>query len=207
SQTVELLQLNKNATFVSFRDTIIDADGIEFNRPKYRFGNSPLVITLDSFLRGNHVTLSGASRGFRASVFRDFGDLNELCPTEDTPFLLRALIRGNGLVLAEPGILYRKHDTNLSRPASIASMDFSEIKNQYQKDVQLALDKKWVSKELGQRMYDWIDRNSRLRSFYVSLHEANYSYLFAMKHFFTNKDLSFRQRIILLRDTFRHSGR
>src|SRR5690606_13762565 len=115
--------------------------------------------------------ISGASRGFRKSLYEYFGSLNVACPTEDTPMLLRGLLRGYAVVANCPAIFYRKHKDNLSGQARFSRMNFDEIRKQYLDDLEKFYMKEVRSCPKYKEIENWIDGNYIKRRVIRRLHE------------------------------------
>lgn len=86
------------------------------------------VLRLQTTLQAKKIVTSGASRVFRRSIIDSFDALEPTCPTEDTPFLLRGLYLGEGMIINHPGIYYRIHGSSLSAPANLVKMKHERIK-------------------------------------------------------------------------------
>lgn len=96
------------------------------------------VFTVDDYIAGKTPSLCGAARAVDKKDWMIFGDLNSNCPTEDTPSVLRLLIRGQGVKVHKCGVARRIHENNLSGPSSIKNMDLLSIKDQYLNDINVA---------------------------------------------------------------------
>lgn len=134
--TVILFARNSTLTALSF-ETIVFSDK-EPVRP-HLLSFTPIIVavyTLNDVLRGAHI--NGASRAIRRTVHETYGPLNSDCPTEDTPYLLRAAMIGHVARGAPPQVLYRWHENNLSSAKSIRTFDHAAISRQYDKDFSVA---------------------------------------------------------------------
>ena len=146
------------------------------------------------------VPVSGASRVIRKKAFDYFGDISSDCPTEDSVMAIRSLLLGDGLILPSAGIRYRWHGENLSG-ASIHAMKFSEIFNQYLRDVEIFRERNYSQDEGSESKCDavvrWAERNIRVRALKSYLHStASWnptSYLTIAR----NSDISAREKIVL----------
>lgn len=199
SQTVAILQDDSCALFVSFTDIIVDENGKQIAQPSKR--KAPLLrkVTLSDFLAGEAPSMSGASRGFRRGLFDGFGALNEKCPTEDTPYILRGLMMGCGLVCGEAGILYRQHGESLSAPASIHLLKFEQIKAQYLQDLERGLAQKLISEDMAIRIRAWAERNYRRRMVYSKLHKSRAKLTEIVGNMLFSQDFSLREKMGMLR--------
>lgn len=157
-QTVQLFSRYRDASAVSFGQTVIDPHGRPVRRASrlLAMARGERTVTLVDLFR-SRVHMSGASRAIRRDVFTTFGPLDARCPTEDTPFMLRSLLVGRGVISRRPAILYRKHQDNLSSAAGLRKMDFDLIEQQYRNDVQTAVERN-LSSELHTRHFEeWLE--------------------------------------------------
>ena len=198
SKTVKMFAENPTATVVAFSDFTIDATGAKKFSFSRLFNFRTTVVTLEKYLSDSAYTLSGASRGFLRMVYKEFGDLNEDCPTEDSPYLLRCLLLGSGIRSSEPGILYRRHSNNLSSADSLNSMNFEAIKKQYLDDSSRALVRAVTSPAQNSEIAGWIERNIRRREISVLYSRSQQSLVFFFDHVVKNKDFSTKEKIALL---------
>jgi hypothetical protein len=109
--------------------------------------------------------LSGAARAIRRSVFDTFGPLQEDCPTEDSPYLLRSLLLGDGIKAGVTGIKHRKHQNNLSSSSSLASMQFEQISRQYECDLKKAVGLQIANDSILRSAKTWIRERKREHEF------------------------------------------
>ena len=197
SKTVDVLSTSPDAMFLSFTDTTIDSEGAIIKKPlaaeKFQ------KLTIDDYLAGSLLPVTGASRGYRKKVFSTFGDLNENCMTEDTTSLLRSLMCGHGYVSTASGILYRRHGKNLSAPVSLQSMNFKAINDQYISDINLARSLCLVDDEKVLRLLDWTERNKRRKILFKEFHESQSKFIFFIKKFLLNTDLKVIERFWMLK--------
>ena len=193
-KAVEILSSDPEATFVSFTDIVIDEHGKERKKPKISRHQQLQKATLAGYIAGHSYHFSGASRGFRKKIYDVFGNLNENCPTEDTPYILRGLMLGHALISPECGILYRQHDSSLSRPASLHFMKFEEIKKQYLRDAEIAYTSDLISQESLFKIRKWAERNLRRRIFASDIFGKPRQLLCFYK-LILGKDFSLREKI------------
>lgn len=175
SRTVRVFKEHPNVMLVSFLDHLIDKDGLEIRLNSCSDYSKYDLVSIDEYLSGTKVPISGASRGFRYEVYKTFGALAEDCPTEDTPYKLRGLMMGCAYIFRAPGIYYRKHDTNLSGTGSINYLNFRAIAAQYKRDVALAKEQKIISDGLQEKCSRWVEKNMRRRYLQKDLHERKVS--------------------------------
>lgn len=196
--TVEILCSDSEASFVSFTDVVIDEEGKVLKNPKISKPRNVQNVTLAEYISGLSFPFSGASRGFRKKIFDVFGGLNETCPTEDTPYILRGLMLGRAVISSECGILYRKHGLNISRPASLHIMNFDEIKKQYLQDAEVAYNSDLISEEFLLLINKWVERNYRRRIMASNLYKKQKT-LTLLCELMIGNDFSVREKLGILK--------
>lgn len=198
SKTVELFSNNPQASIVAFSMKIIDKDGVEIQRTSKKTKSRIKKVFLDDFLESRSPNISGASRGIRKKVFDFFGDLNETCPTEDTPYLLRSLMMGHALLSSDCEIMYRRHDSNLSKPSSLYSMNFEEIERQYIQDAQKAKKGGLISKENLIKIETFAKGDHRRRRLHRDFYVANNKRQFFLKNILPSSEVGFKQKVFMI---------
>jgi len=161
--SVDLLTQNPAASAVLLSANVMNADGnVIGRRSSGRQPNTQSLQTLHDLLNWRHRTF-GATRAIRRRVAEIFGALNSDCPTEDTPLLLRSLICGDNILSPRIGVLYRVHSANLSGAASLKSMNFDAIYDQYSSDIDLALERQLLAPPSVAQLREWMlpDRTAR----------------------------------------------
>lgn len=113
---------------------LIDSKGRASDYRKVTSDEKLVVKNIDDFIAGEWTTF-GAGRAIVNNVYENFGPLEPLCPTEDTPFMLRSLLVGNVILSSDIGLMYRVHDSNLSSQDSIAKMNLINLLSQYKTDI------------------------------------------------------------------------
>ncbi|MEU3402330.1 hypothetical protein AB0H40_37450, partial [Streptomyces filamentosus] len=175
SETVKLFLEHENVSFLSFNDIKINSNNEEIGRLDKNL-MSDSTLTLEQFMQGQDLCFSGASRAFKRSLYDIFGDLILNCPTEDTPYRLRGLMLGNGMVCSSPGIMYRIHDTNLSNASNLAKMNHDLVSAQYEKDINLALDLNIISMSAATNLTLWCQYILNIKKLaFMSTHFSKYS--------------------------------
>ncbi|MEZ9345016.1 glycosyltransferase family 2 protein [Vibrio cyclitrophicus] len=187
SQAVKCLMRNKQVSFVSFNDDKIDENGKEIGRLTKL--ESDLRFTLVDYTSGKKIVSSGASRVFRRSIVDSFDELDSTCPTEDTPFLLRGLYLGDGMIINNPGIYYRIHDSSLSAPTNLVKMKHERIKKQYLQDMERAKKLGLISNNDEKLVNRWIEYISLVKARTASKGVARILILFKLliNRIFLNK--------------------
>ena len=163
SISVECFKMDENATAVLLSSDVINNSGKIVGERINRKGNEVECIQIiDDLLVWRHVTF-GATRAVKREMFSLFGPLNDSCPTEDTPLLLRSLLSGTNIVSQHKAILYRRHDSNLSGADSLNRMNTDEIYKQYQDDIRTAVNLNLISDELKEKLCSWISMDHKIR--------------------------------------------
>jgi glycosyltransferase involved in cell wall biosynthesis len=197
SRSVGLMSSDKNISMVAFTDKVIDAHGGLIRARRRRTFRKVRKVTLRDLVNGWPVSVSGASRAYRSSIFKYFGDLNSKCPTEDTTCLLRGLILGDALVSSQPGIFYRKHDANLSGKSTRQQLSIDEIRIQQIEDVNCAIEKSILSSDDSEEVVDWIERNYLKRKFLNSYSSASLGAIRFLKTIFLSKEMRLLDKLLM----------
>lgn len=194
-RTVALLTENPAASFVTFKAIKIDSSGKiipeECSSPTAKFRS----LSLEDYISSPLNFISGASRGFRRSVFDFFGPLDEKCPTEDSTFNIRGFLLGHSIASLEPGIFYRIHEANLSGPRKLNLMAFEEIKNQIIKDANVALIKGLISNKTASRIHEWATKDLTRRKLSAFLYHKKTNPLLCAHRLIFTKGITVREKI------------
>lgn len=200
SSTVKILE-NIDVTFVSFNDQRIDEKGnVTSNGTRVPYEGVKLF-SLDEYISGEKIPFSGASRGFRRVLYDYYGDLNQDCPTEDTPYIIRGLLTGKAAISSEIAIKYRVHGENLSGPKYLPFMNISHISNQYLSDLDIALEKGIVDQTLSEKLKSWITTNHSRRvksNLRTQLSIKKYTFNFFLNNILRDRHFSIKEKCILL---------
>ncbi|MCU8055568.1 glycosyltransferase [Shewanella sp. SM34] len=191
SNTVQLFQNNDDISFLSFND-------YKINDENEILGvlNDKLIedkkLTLKQFLNGIELEFCGASRAFKRDIFDTFKELLPDCPTEDTPYRLRGLMLGNGMVSKLPGIKYRIHNNNLSNANNLSKMKHNLVSKQYEIDINLALLNGHISESESHDLFIWSRYIMNVKS--LAFSDSNFKKIIGyLNLFFCNK--FFRSKI------------
>lgn len=162
--SIDLLHENKSAAAALLSADVIDDAGktLGERRSKTRKGRNSIQ-TIEDLLSWNHITF-GATRAVRREVFTKFGPLNENCPTEDTPLLLRSLILGTNAISQRKVIQYRRHDSNLSGAESMKKMNIAAIYQQYTDDIETAESLNIITCKVANNLRRWLKIDHRVRN-------------------------------------------
>lgn len=132
AMTVQELLRDRSLTYVETQIAPISEDGASF--PDRVAQTEGQTYSIEDFIH-RRMVFHGAARTYRKSTILSFPPLNSQSPTEDTTSLLRALLRGNGVVLPQTGLKWRVHERNLSSAASLKRMPILKIYEQYKSDI------------------------------------------------------------------------
>lgn len=202
SNTVDIFLKNKNVTFVSFNDEVIDSDNKVMssgNRVKH---DGIKIFNLNDFISGRKIPFSAASRAFRKEIYHSFGDLDQNSITEDTPYIIRGLIMGQTAISSDIAIRYRRHDNNLSGEASIASMNIDRISQQYIIDCNLAKAKNLISGEQQAKLLQWVESNRKKRQKLNGLALSDSKITYFIRHILLLPSISYIEKLALLKRVY-----
>lgn len=183
-------------SMVSFCDISINGQGEEVYSSARHNGKTYKLSNL--FAKGK-MNVSGASRAFKRKVYDCFGNLDAACPTEDTPYILRALLLGNIVVLKEPGIKYRVHSASLSHHSSLYKMECSAICYQYMTDAKKAREIKLIDEVKFFDIVNWMSQYFAGRVAEKELYNSSNRLKLAMRYIFLKKDFSLSQKAKLFK--------
>jgi len=153
-KSVDYFVKNEDLVIVSFNDYQI-LNGEKLENQVYDL-KSDVCVNLKDYVGFGFPFFSGASRAIKKNLFSVYGDLHDNCPTEDTPYILRALMMGQGLVSSDPGIYYRKHQNNLSSHKNLVRMNFGALRDQYIQDLGRAKEDGLVTDKDADLVKEWI---------------------------------------------------
>ncbi|WP_201555145.1 glycosyltransferase [Psychrobacter sp. 72-O-c] len=199
SNTVDIFSKNKNVTFVSFNDNVIDGAGNVISsgeRVKY---DGIRKFDLNDFVSGKEIPFSGASRAFRKKVHDTFGDLESNSITEDTPYIIRGLIMGQTAISSDIGICYRRHDNNLSGALSLAKMDVDCISQQYIIDCNLAKANNLISVKDEKKLLQWIEVNRKRRKILNGFALSDSKLTYFIKHILPSPSVRSKTKIHMVK--------
>ena len=203
SKTIDFLIKNKDICAVSNNLRLIDASSVEIKGKEYNNVNQNQIFGLDYYTSNNYKHINGASRTVSRSLINAFPPLNIDCPTEDTPFLLRAFMFGKVAQLSDYLVKYRIHNQNLSSAQSIAKMNHEAIFDQYYSDISFAI-KKYINEFQFKEIVENLKKKNDSKNL-TSLSDKILvkSYLILLKLFFSKNTFNiFIKRKPSLKDFF-----
>lgn len=191
SNTVQLFKNNDDISFLSFNDYKINDENKILGVLNDKLTEDK-KLTLKQFLNGIELEFCGASRAFKRELFDIFKELLQECPTEDTPYRLRGLMLGNGMVSKLPGIKYRIHNNNLSNANNLSKMKHNLVSKQYEIDIKRALLKERISESESHDLLIWSRYIMNVKS--LAFIDSNFNKIMGyLNLFFRNK--FFRSKI------------
>ncbi len=198
SKSVAIFE-DTSISFVSFNDDVINAAGEVVSEGQRVTFEGLKKYNLADYISGDKIPFSGASRAFRRTIYDYFGDLNQNCPTEDTPYIIRCLLMGNGAVTSDIGIKYRVHGQNISGPQSLPNLSIDDITNQYLIDVNAAFDKDIINSESHQNLTDWIHNYNQRTNLHNGLLRSKLRLAFLFSKILLEKCFSREEKILYLK--------
>ena len=186
SKTMDFLMKNNEVCAVSSNLRLIDSNSIEIKEKEYNNVIQNQIFDLDDYTSDDYQHINGASRTVSRSLINAFPPLNTDCPTEDTPFLLRAFMFGKVAQLKDYLVKYRTHGNNMSTDKNIYKMNFTKIHSQYKKDLKKAKELNFIKNS----MFDSISKKL----------EAKRKERIKLKSKY--KKALFRQKVVLIYDRF-----
>ena len=148
---VDAIQASGGAYMVDFDASTIDENGhLIHGRRAIR---DSFTYNLEDFITDrSKISTFAPGRIIHRDVVDKFPPIASKCPTEDTVFVLRALMLGK--LCREPInlIQYRRTDSSVSSSANIAQLSVDGIINQYYADIEHALANGILSKMDARRM-------------------------------------------------------
>ena len=199
----EILHRNSDATCVSMRSIIVDAEG----RPaqtEHLTESKPYLkkYTIKDYLSTPGFHLNGASRTFRKSVFTTFGPLEPTCGTEDSTTFLRCLMMGSAYAYDEAGIYYRVHGNNLSAGGNIHRFNHELIFRQWIKDIQHAYCLGILSNSLTEQLKQQAKKNLVRRHLAAALNQSKFKIGFGLLHIMWSSTFTIKEKGRMVRNTF-----
>lgn len=184
-RSVEVFGKYHDVSFLSFNDQKIDEQGNNISL-LYPICKKDIIINFEDYFLYGIDFLCGASRAFRRTLFDKFGYLNENCPTEDTPYIVRGFCLGSCYVFSKPGIKYRWHGSNLSSASSIANMKIHEISTQYLFDAEKGTSLNLISEEQYLLIKAWAEYKSLAKELFRRKSVIT-KIIFLIPHIISNK--------------------
>jgi glycosyltransferase involved in cell wall biosynthesis len=201
--SVELFNKHRDATAVLLSADTIDQNGKVIGEQLASSKNSRKIRqSIEDLLRWDYVNF-GATRAIRSEVFWIFGELNSECPTEDSPLLIRSLMCGYNVVSSEKGILYRKHQENLSNISSLGRMNSAAIYKQYNDDINIAEKSFIIEGLLSKKLRYWVLLDEKVREIRLKIAQGSKVGLMEFIFILKNRSFSLRYKVkILVKNVF-----
>jgi len=197
----EILHRNSDATCVSLRAIIVDAEG----RPaqtEHLSESKPYLkkYAIKDYLSTPGFHLNGASRTFRKSVFTTFGPLEPTCSTEDSTIFLRCLMMGSAYAYDEAGIYYRVHGNNLS--GNVHRFNHELIFRQWIKDIQHAYCLGILSNSLTEQLKQQAKKNLARRHLAAALNQSKFKIGFGLSRIMWSSTFTIKEKAGMVRNAF-----
>ncbi|MFT6834788.1 MAG: glycosyltransferase involved in cell wall biosynthesis [Francisellaceae bacterium] len=202
SSSVEILK-DQTISFVSFNDEIIDSESKTLSIGERVGFNGLKKFTLDDYITSISLPFSGASRAFRKSIYEFFGDLSPDCPTEDTPYILRCLLQGDGAVSSDIAIKYRVHSSNLSGVNNIHNIDAAKISNQYLIDIDKKVNIDGLKVEVVKNIKNWVRNNNKRRVLQNSLTKSKNKFIYFITCILFEPVFSIREKAFIFKSAIK----
>ena len=138
-RAVDAIEANKDAYVIDFSASVIDGEGHFLS--ENAVSSEPLSYNLKSYLQFAPFRTFAPGRIIRRELFKIFGGIAPICPTEDSVIVLRALILGKLQRLPINVINYRRTESSISVPKNLKKLNIQAIVGQYRKDVETAFEK------------------------------------------------------------------
>lgn len=151
------------------------------------------------FNEGGHVCIGFSA--FRKVIMTEFGPLKDSCPTEDDAIGFRAIILGKIAFLPNVLIDYVKHSGCSSNPALFSRFPLDKILDQNITDLELAVQKGFISKESKDKKIKELKRVTKQRSLYREYY-ATHKFTKLMKFLFHPK-VRVRSKYACIKEYFR----
>jgi len=192
---------NPELKFVDVEKMLIDENGCLKNQTFTIHSNvCQTMVNLDDYmLPEKSFRFNGAGRALHSSVVKDFGPLLKDTPTEDTTYLLRSLMTGDGMILNIPGVLYRQHGANLSGDDSLPYISIDNIYNQYIVDINKALSSSLITQNIHTQIINRIEKSIERRRIYNGLYFAENKVIYTVLKILPSPLISINDKINLFK--------
>lgn len=196
---------NPELKFVDLQKISIDENGcLKNNTFKTKSNTCQTIFHLDKYISDKKgLNLNGAGRALHNSVFKNFGPLLSDTPTEDSTYILRSLMIGHGMLLNMPGVLYRKHATNLSGADSLPYIPVDKIYDQYMIDANKALSNNLITQTIYLKIVNWIEDIIERRKIDKELYFAKNKFIYTISQILLNRSISIKAKMKLLKKTLK----
>jgi glycosyltransferase involved in cell wall biosynthesis len=196
SDSVALLQAHPEATCVSLQIRMFENDPPPMAPNADEVG--PLSTwTLTDFATRQGFFINAPGRAFRKFTHDFFGPIDESCPVEDGPSLLRCLLHGVAITSGKVGVLYRWNGRNISSPENIAKIRFAPIYDDYLNSVNIAFERQLIDAALHATLTAIFTRN-RNRSALLEAQKSGRRDLKTLAPILRSHDFSYTERLRFL---------
>jgi glycosyltransferase involved in cell wall biosynthesis len=162
-----------------------NADIMSVSLGLYRFtGNPPVEILSNGEERlrkydiSNYISdigfhLNAPARAFRKFTHDFFGPLDENCPVEDGPNLMRCLLHGKVASYSKTAVLYRIHGANYYASDNKYLIDFKSIFANYIKDIEKAEKSNLIDGDTAKRCLRATRQRENRELIKIRFHKSN----------------------------------
>jgi len=179
TDVVSLFQKHTQMMGVVLSVTVIDKESQIIDKPVL-IGEKTYILELKDYLSSHSFSVHESSISFRKKVIDVFGPFVDNCPTEDTTTHFRCMLLGGIIKGSEYGVLYRLHDTNMSRLSNVFKLKTKYIRNQYTTDLNLAYDRDYID----EKIYKKLKLKIQYYGVYRLLSEKIYNSKFPITYFY-----------------------
>ena len=206
--SVEVLQSDPSIMCVSFGSVRFSDEVPDLPEPIEKSGERSMkVYSLEDFICDSQIHTNGACRAIRRSVVDYFGPLNAQVPTEDSTYLLRALLRGKAAQVSTPEVFYRIHGSNLYASPHKHDFDYTAIHEQYCRDVSHCRECGDINRTTEQRLMRALERKLRCRQLRSGFYKTSHPKAFVLLHILPSRYVSKGVKFRYFKDAFIHSSK
>lgn len=157
SHSISFMEKHVDVVSLSTGTIRIDANSELLSKQPKRLQENR-IYTIDYFLSNKYRHLNAVSRILTRDLINAYPPLNDLCPTEDTPTLLRAFMYGRVALLKENLVKRRLHGSNISSPENIRKMNLDYVFDQNFSDIDYAERQSYIGADIAIKFRSKINR-------------------------------------------------
>lgn len=171
SESVKIMQKHPNVMSLSTEVDIIDGNGVFLNNNMENHivsGGYALMSLTEYVTFKDFFLFPGASRAIRRKVLEAYPPL-DTAPDEDINLFVRSIMLGDIAFIHEPLLLYRRHETNITKLRSQKGGAANDVRkrqiakeaylNQFAVDLDYAIKHNYVKKEFKQQIWNKLKRS------------------------------------------------
>ncbi|MEZ9421295.1 glycosyltransferase [Vibrio breoganii] len=166
---------------ISFNDIIIDEYDAILGKTHDFTRN--YCVDINYLLSLKQTGICGASRAIKRELYDEYGNLEDKCQTEDTPYTFRSALSGGHKVISDrAAIKYRKHCSSVSSKKNIKKINVDEVCKQYKKDLSHKKDSFTIS--MQRDIIKWIEYTENIRLVKNNYHNLKHWLRLSMNKYF-----------------------